>query len=87
MPYLPTDLTTPPSETCQKQCSGALTSRQLQCLRLASQGYSCSEIAARLSLSNRTVQEHFMNACSRLGVATSVQAVARLIALGDIERP
>jgi len=60
--------------------------RQLQCLRLASQGWSSRQIAVDLSLSHRTVQEHLMNACSRLGVATSVQAVARLIATGDIER-
>jgi len=89
MPYPPIGLTLPGplSTRCQRQYGGGLTLRQLQCLRLASQGWSSREIAVNLSLSHRTVQEHLMNACSRLGVATSVQAVARLIASGEIERP
>lgn len=88
MPHLPTGLTPPRplSTPCRRRYSDRLTMRQLQCLCLASQGWSSRQIAVDLSLSHRTVQEHLMNACSRLGVATSVQAVARLIATGDIER-
>ena len=62
-----------------------LTTRQLECLRLASQGCSSHDIAIKLSLSPRTVQEHFMNACARLKVATTVQAIARLVAEGRLD--
>jgi len=58
----------------------ALTDRQRQCLTLASEGLTSSRIAAALSLSPRTVDEHLADACRLLGVRTRIQAVARLAA-------
>ena len=58
----------------------ALTDRQRQCLHLAAMGLTSSGIGERLGISPRTVDEHFMMACSVLGVRTSIQAVACLAA-------
>lgn len=53
-----------------------LTRRQLDCLQWALEGRTSSEIAERLGLSHRTVEEHFQKACATLGVRTRVQACA-----------
>lgn len=53
-----------------------LSPRQVECLALAATGLTSAEIAARLRLSPRTVDEHLMGACRTLGVRTRIQAVA-----------
>lgn len=57
-----------------------LSPRQSQCLALAARGCSSADIAARLGLSPRTVDEHLAAACRALGVRTRIQAVAQLAA-------
>lgn len=56
---------------------GVLTSRQLEILRLVSQGLTDDEIAARLVLSKHTVHRHLQNAYARLGCSSRASAVAK----------
>lgn len=54
----------------------ALTTRQLEILRLVAQGLSNPEIAARLGLSDHTVKRHVANLLTRLGTSSRAAAVA-----------
>lgn len=56
-----------------------LTQRQLECLRWISEGKSSTDIGAILGISGRTVDYHVAEICSRLGVRTRMQAVAKAI--------
>lgn len=58
--------------------SGRLSDRQQACLHLAAQGLGSRQIAGRLGLSARTVDDHILLACRNLGVRTRIQAVALL---------
>jgi DNA-binding CsgD family transcriptional regulator len=62
-----------------------LSGRQLECLRWAREGKSSYVIGQILSLSARTVDEHFASACKKLGVHTRMQAVAQALLLGLLE--
>lgn len=62
----------------------SLTSREMDVLRLAAQGYTNKAIAAQLSISDRTVQGHLANIFSKLHVATRTEAVMRAVSLGWI---
>jgi non-specific serine/threonine protein kinase len=53
-----------------------LTARQVEVLRLLSQGKTDREIAAVLFLSRRTVQDHVSHLIARLGVANRTEAAA-----------
>jgi LuxR family maltose regulon positive regulatory protein len=61
------------------QCSlvEPLSERELQVLRLVSQGLSNGEIAARLVVSLGTVKTHVHSILDKLGVGSRTQAVAR----------
>jgi DNA-binding NarL/FixJ family response regulator len=52
-----------------------LTPRQLQVLRLLAQGFSTSEIAAELGLSQATVRNYVADLLAALGVHNRLQAV------------
>ncbi len=52
-----------------------LSARELEVLRLVAEGLTNRDIAARLSLSDRTVQHHLENIFSKLGVSTRAAAV------------
>jgi ATP/maltotriose-dependent transcriptional regulator MalT len=54
-----------------------LTPRELEILRLVSEGLTDGEIAARLVLSKHTVHRHLQNAYARLGCSSRASAVAR----------
>jgi LuxR family maltose regulon positive regulatory protein len=60
----------------------ALSGRELEILRLVSQGASNSEIAARLVLSVGTVKTHIHNIYGKLGVRDRPQAIAKAGLLG-----
>ncbi|WP_290371105.1 response regulator transcription factor [Ruania halotolerans] len=62
---------------------GALTSREVQVLRLAAQGMTNAEIAAHLVLSVRTVERHLSNIYLALGASGSA---ARSIAIAYAHR-
>jgi DNA-binding NarL/FixJ family response regulator len=53
-----------------------LTPRQLEVLRLVSEGLTDGEIATRLVLSKHTVHRHLQNAYARLGCSSRASAVA-----------
>jgi DNA-binding CsgD family transcriptional regulator len=59
-----------------------LTSRQAEVLRLMAAGLSNAEIAARLVLSGRTVDNHVSAILRKLGVRTRGEASARAAGLG-----
>ena len=54
-----------------------LTDREREILHLIAQGHSNSEIAERLLLSIKTVQNHVSNIFSKLQVADRAQAIIR----------
>lgn len=55
-----------------------LTSREAECVRLMSLGKSDGEIAGIVGISTRTVRFHLHNAKQKLGVASRVEALAKL---------
>jgi DNA-binding NarL/FixJ family response regulator len=63
--------------TVTRQNPAGLTQRQLQVLRLLSQGCTNAAIADRLVVSTRTVDSHVAAVLAKLGVATRRAAAAR----------
>ncbi len=53
----------------------SMTSRELECLRLVSQGYTMKNIARKLEISHRTVEQHLRNIKDKLGLNTKNQLV------------
>ena len=66
----------PAAATPAVPCDELLTPRQLEVLRLVSQGLTDGEIATRLVLSKHTVHRHVQNAYARLGCSSRAAAVA-----------
>jgi DNA-binding CsgD family transcriptional regulator len=62
-----------------------LTPRERDCLRLAAEGHSAPDIARMLRITERTVVFHLNHAEEKLGATRRQQAVARGVALGQIE--
>jgi len=62
----------------------SLSARELELLKLAAEGLRTQEIAAELHLTGHTVEFHFRNIISKLGVRNRAQAVARAVLLGLI---
>lgn len=73
-----------PAERPRSSCGDqvVLSRRQLECLRWVREGKSSSEIAGILGVGRKTVDEYVEGSCTRLGVRTRVQAVARAMTLG-----
>src|ERR671923_1167478 len=64
-----------------------LTERELEILRLLSEGNRPAEVAQRLYVSIKTVKNHLTSIYSKLGVATGAQAVAEAFRLGLVSSP
>ncbi len=62
-----------------------LTPRERDCLRLAAEGRSAQDIARVLNISERTAVFHLNHAEEKLGTTRRQHAVARGVALGQIE--
>ena len=62
-----------------------LTPRERDCLRLAADGQSAHDIARALRITERTVVFHLNHAEEKLGAKRRQHAVARGVALGQIE--
>jgi DNA-binding NarL/FixJ family response regulator len=65
----------------------SLTARELEVLRLLSDGRSTIEIAALLGISPMTVQSHVKNVLAKLGVHSKVEAVRLAWRFGAIAMP
>ena len=64
-----------------------LTRRQVQVLQLVSQGYGSKHVAARLGLSEGTVNNHISAAMCTLGVKSRSHGIAKAIELGLLSVP
>lgn len=64
--------------------AGALSDRELSCLRHAASGATLAETAASLGIAVRTVELHFSRAAKKLGAANRINAVAIAIGAGLI---
>ncbi|WP_406046630.1 response regulator transcription factor [Kribbella sp. NBC_00889] len=69
------------AERC-RQAPAALTTRQLELLQYVAQGYTNTQIARRMQLSEGTVRTHLNHIYERLGVASRTAAVTRMSAAG-----
>jgi DNA-binding NarL/FixJ family response regulator len=76
-----------PRPTVAELAFPELTEREREVLDLIAQGHSNAEIAARLVLSLKTVQNHVSNIFSKLQVADRAQAIARARDAGMGRRP
>lgn len=59
-----------------------LSSREKQCLQLASNGLTSLEIGVKLGIADRTVNFHFANIVSKLAVHNRHEAIAKGVRLG-----
>lgn len=64
---------------------GRLTPREQQCLQQAAEGRSATVIGREMHISEHTVNYHLANAETKLGARSRRHAVARAVALGEIE--
>jgi DNA-binding CsgD family transcriptional regulator len=62
-----------------------LTSREIDCLRLAALGLTAQETATALDVTVRTVEFHLKNAAEKFGACNKVRAVALAVSQGLIE--
>lgn len=72
-------------EETTPEATGRLTRRERDCLRLAAEGQSANDIARVLRITERTVVFHLNHAEEKLGATRRQNAVARGVALGQIE--
>jgi LuxR family transcriptional regulator, quorum-sensing system regulator SolR len=61
-----------------------LTRREAECMRMACQGMTAGEVAQQLDCSERTVNWHYANVMSRLGVRSKLSAALLISWLGLI---
>lgn len=64
-----------------------LTGRELEVLRLAAKGERTKQIAARLSVSTRTVEAHLTAIFNKLGVSSRTEAIMYATTRGWIDLP
>ena len=64
------------------RASPTLSDRETEVLRFVSQGHSNKEIAARLNLSNKTIEVHKANAMRKLGLSGRIQLLQYALHVG-----
>lgn len=74
-----------PTKTTLSNPAG-LTSRQLEVLRLMSDGLSNGQIAEKLYLSKKTVEHHVSAVYSKLGVSSRPRAIRAAVEVGAVEK-
>ena len=72
-------------KTQEKSKNFNLNSREMEVLRLITQGFSNAEIAERLFLSEGTVRNYTRGIFSKLGVTTRTQAAIAAVKFGFID--
>ena len=65
--------------------SGTLSPREKEVLQLVARGFTTHRIARRLAISPSTARTHVEHIREKLGVRTRSQAVAKALALGQID--
>jgi two-component system nitrate/nitrite response regulator NarL len=63
--------------------ASALSKRQREVLECRREGLTCKEIAGRLKLSTRTIEEHLQRVYRRLNARNTIEALRRLDELGN----
>ena len=63
----------------------SLTTRERECLRMVSDGFTAKQISEGLGISVRTVESHLANAMHKLDSATRAQAIATAIRAGWLD--
>ncbi len=58
----------------------ALSTRELECLRMAAHGLTSADIGVKLGVASRTIDFHFGNIVAKLGVLNRREAIARSVA-------
>lgn len=71
-----------PLESGSRRASAGLTAREIEVLRLVSEGLNNQAIAERLFLSDHTVHRHLANVFSKLSVSSRAAAVAQAVRRG-----
>ena len=67
------------------QQGNPLSPRERQCLQLAARGMTSTDIGGKLQITERTVNFHFSNILSKLGVLNRNEAIAKGIGFGIIQ--
>lgn len=62
-----------------------LTARESEIFNLLINDYTTKEIAAKLTISEKTVRNHISNTIQKLGVTGRSQAVVELLRMGELE--
>jgi DNA-binding NarL/FixJ family response regulator len=75
----------PRTYTCQETMPGGITPREVEVLRLLTQGRTNPEIARELGISRGTVKIHVQHIIAKLEVSDRTQAAVRAIELGLFE--
>lgn len=65
--------------------AAALTSRELEVLQLAAQGHSNKDLAARLTLSVKTIEVHKANAMRKLGLKGRIELLQYALHVGWLQ--
>ena len=71
--------------TAPSTAAGGLTARERDVLRLVAQGRSNKEIAAALTISERTVNTHLVHIFEKLSVTSRAAATAAALRFGLVE--
>ena len=66
----------------RRRAPAALTSRQVELLQYVAQGYTNTQVARRMGLSEGTVRTHLNHIYERLGVTSRTAAVTRMSSTG-----
>jgi DNA-binding NarL/FixJ family response regulator len=69
-------------ERKRSRASATLSDRETEVLRFVAQGHSNKEIAARLDLSNKTIEVHKANAMRKLGLAGRIELLQYALHVG-----
>jgi len=68
-----------------EDCSpSALSTRELECIKWAANGYSAKEIAYKMSINARTVESHLNHARLKIGARNRVHAAVFAVRKGWI---
>jgi DNA-binding CsgD family transcriptional regulator len=67
------------------QQGAPMSPRERQCLELAARGMTSGDIGIKLGITCRTVNFHFGNILSKLGVLNRNEAIAKAVSQGMIQ--